>query len=79
MAPLPRPIKKNSLDLWTKTKKRISGYKDQLVALQRDLTAIPALGPRNGGQGEYAKALYLEKKIKGPISQNPSLHPLSGS
>ncbi len=64
MAPLPLPIKKKSLDPWTKTVKRISGYKDQIVALQRDLTAIPALGPQNGGQGEYAKALYLEKKLK---------------
>jgi succinyl-diaminopimelate desuccinylase len=64
MAPLPPPIKKKFLDPWTKTEKRIRGYKDQMVALQRDLTAIPALGPQNGGQGEYAKALYLEKKLK---------------
>ena len=35
-----------------------------MVALQRELTAIPALGPRNGGQGENAKAFYLEKQLK---------------
>jgi succinyl-diaminopimelate desuccinylase len=35
-----------------------------MVTFQRDLTAIPALGPQNGGQGEYAKALYLEKQLK---------------
>ena len=35
-----------------------------MVALQRELTAIPALGPRNGGQGENAKAFFLEKQLK---------------
>jgi succinyl-diaminopimelate desuccinylase len=60
----PQPIKRKTPDPWPKIKKRITGYKDQMIALQRDLTAIPALGPQNGGQGEYAKALYLEKTIK---------------
>ncbi len=64
MAPLPRPINRHSADPWRKIKTRIEGYKDQLLTLQRDLTAIPALGPQNGGQGEYAKALYLEKALK---------------
>ncbi|MBA4392841.1 MAG: diaminopimelate aminotransferase [Desulfobacca sp.] len=49
---------------WPKIKNRINSYQDQIIALQRDLTAIPALGPQNGGQGEYVKALYLEKLIK---------------
>jgi len=35
-----------------------------MLTFQRDLTAIPALGPQNGGKGEYAKALYLEKQLK---------------
>ena len=35
-----------------------------MVALQRELTIIPALGPRNGGQGENAKAFFLEKQLK---------------
>jgi succinyl-diaminopimelate desuccinylase len=60
----PQPIKRNFFTSWGKIKKRISGYTEQIIALQRDLTAIPALGPQNGGQGEYAKALYLEKTIK---------------
>lgn len=64
MALLSPPIKKIPTDPWPKIKKRINGYKDQIIALQRDLTAIPALGPQNGGQGEYAKALYLEKKVQ---------------
>lgn len=32
--------------------------------LQTALTALPALGPENGGQGELAKALYIEKCLK---------------
>lgn len=35
-----------------------------MVSLQRELTAIPALGPRNGGEGENAKAFFLEKQLK---------------
>ncbi|PTN38052.1 M20 family metallo-hydrolase [Desulfonatronum sp. SC1] len=37
----------------------ISGGRDRLIELQRDLVAIPALGPLNGGQGEREKAEYL--------------------
>ena len=66
MARPPRPINrdKTSSDPWPRIKKRIQGYKDGMVALQRELTAIPALGPRNGGQGENAKAFFLEKQLK---------------
>jgi succinyl-diaminopimelate desuccinylase len=32
---------------------------DDVVSLQRDLVAIPALGPMSGGQGEKDKAEYL--------------------
>jgi succinyl-diaminopimelate desuccinylase len=32
---------------------------DLVVSLQRDLVAIPALGPMSGGQGEKNKAAYL--------------------
>jgi len=34
------------------------------VELQRGLTAIPALSPSSGGNGEYDKAAYLEKELK---------------
>jgi succinyl-diaminopimelate desuccinylase len=49
---------------WTALKRRIGRYKGPIIEMQRDLTAIPALGPQSGGQGEYEKALYLEKKLK---------------
>jgi succinyl-diaminopimelate desuccinylase len=66
MARPPRPINrgKTSSDPWPRIKKRIKGYQEGMVALQRELTAIPALGPRNGGQGENAKAFFLEKQLK---------------
>jgi succinyl-diaminopimelate desuccinylase len=52
------------LQAWPNIKRRINSYKDEFINLQRELTAIPALGPQNGGQGEVAKALILEKKLK---------------
>ncbi len=38
---------------------RIARATEEVVALQRALVAIPALGPTNGGQGEKDKADYL--------------------
>jgi succinyl-diaminopimelate desuccinylase len=49
---------------WKTITRRISSYKNHMIEMQRDLTAIPALGPQNGGEGEYKKAQYLEKKLK---------------
>jgi succinyl-diaminopimelate desuccinylase len=37
----------------------LSHAAEDVVSLQRDLVAIPALGPTNGGQGEKGKADYL--------------------
>lgn len=42
----------------------IQGQREQVIALQRDLVAIPALGPANGGQGEREKAEYLLGVLK---------------
>lgn len=64
MALPPRPSNQIAPSTWLKIKKRIQGYQDPIVSFQRDLTALPALGPQNGGQGELAKALYLEKRLK---------------
>jgi succinyl-diaminopimelate desuccinylase len=49
---------------WTQIRRRISSLKDSMIDMERELTALPALGPLNGGQGEHEKALYLEKKLK---------------
>ena len=42
----------------------IAGQQDELIALQKHLVAIPALGPTNGGQGEKAKAEFLLEYLK---------------
>jgi succinyl-diaminopimelate desuccinylase len=39
--------------------KRIDGYEQDMIRLQIALTAIPALAPENGGDGEARKAEYL--------------------
>lgn len=43
---------------------RILGRRDRVFELQKALTAIPALGPENGGQGEFAKAVFVENCLK---------------
>jgi len=40
-------------------KRRIDYYRDEMIRLQTELTAIPALAPENGGDGEHEKASYL--------------------
>ena len=44
--------------------KKIEGYRDEIIDLQRDLTSKVALGPDNGGTGEHEKAEYLKKRLK---------------
>jgi len=54
---------------WPKIKRRLRGYKNELVQLLRELTAIPALGPENGGEGEQAKARYLLQVMVSAVSR----------
>lgn len=43
--------------------KKIEGYRDEIIDLQRDLTSRVALGPDNGGTGEHEKADYLKERL----------------
>ena len=43
---------------------RIDGYRDEIIQLQRDLTARVALGPDNGGQGEHEKTAYINDLLE---------------
>jgi len=45
--------------IFEKIKKRIDSYRDEMIQLQVELTAIPALSPENGGDGESKKAEHL--------------------
>lgn len=44
--------------------KRIDSYRDEMIRLQVELTAIPALAPENGGDGEHEKASFLMKYLE---------------
>ena len=54
----------------TKICARIDGYSDEAIRIETDMTAIPALGPENGGEGEYAKAQYLLRYVKDELGCN---------
>lgn len=50
--------------LFQRVATRIDGYRDSMIRMQTELTAIPALSPENDGQGEYAKAQYIKKILE---------------
>lgn len=41
----------------------IDGYHDEVIQLQRDLTARVALGPENGGTGEHEKVAFIHQLL----------------
>lgn len=43
--------------------RRIDTYREDMIDLQKALTAVPAVGPVNGGDGEMLKAQLLEKRL----------------
>jgi succinyl-diaminopimelate desuccinylase len=44
--------------------RRIDGYRDDMIDLQKKLTAMPALSPSSGGEGEGKKASFLIECLK---------------
>lgn len=47
--------------------KRIDSYQDEVIEIQTQLTANPALAPENGGDGELKKAEYLQSYLKSKL------------
>ncbi|MDD5658227.1 MAG: M20 family metallo-hydrolase [Elusimicrobia bacterium] len=43
---------------------KIESYRDYAVELQRGLTAIPAIAPASGGEGEHDKAVWLDAQLR---------------
>ncbi len=43
---------------------KIDTYKDEIIAIQAELTSRVALGPDNGGRGEHAKAEVLKRRLE---------------
>lgn len=52
------------MDIFNTLSKRIDTYHDEVITIQTSLTAIPALGPENGGEGEAKKAEYIMNLLK---------------
>ena len=50
-------------DKFQRVSHRIDSYRDQVIELQIALTAIPAVGPENGGDGELLKANFLKQRL----------------
>lgn len=51
-------------ELFDRLAKRIQGYQEQMIQVQTELTALPALSPENGGEGEIQKAEYVKNWLK---------------
>jgi len=49
--------------IFEKISRRIDAYRDEMIDLQKALTAVPAVGPVNGGDGEMLKAQMLKKRL----------------
>ncbi|UCE19010.1 MAG: M20 family metallo-hydrolase [Gemmatimonadota bacterium] len=49
--------------LFQKIGDRIEGYKDEMIHMETELTAIPALSPENEGEGELEKSKYIKKVL----------------
>jgi succinyl-diaminopimelate desuccinylase len=66
-------------NVFARVAKRIDSYREEAIALQRLLTAIPALSPKSGGEGEAKKAAaliaYLEKLGLGEITLHKAPDP----
>ena len=43
---------------------RIEGYRDEMVEFQCRLTAVTALGPENGGDGEWLRSRHLIEQLR---------------
>lgn len=46
-----------------KISRRIDTYREDMIELQKALTAVPAVGPVNGGDGEMLKAQMLKNRL----------------
>jgi succinyl-diaminopimelate desuccinylase len=49
---------------WQKISEVIDGMRSEMIKMQTEITAIPAIGPTNNGQGEAERAKYLMSVLK---------------
>ncbi|WP_455367806.1 hypothetical protein [[Eubacterium] cellulosolvens] len=55
----------NSKKRFHKASIQINKYKKEIISYQEQLTALPAIGPDNGGKGEREKSILIKKILKG--------------
>ena len=65
------------ISAFEKIASRIDTYKDAMIKMQMDLTAIPAMSPDNGGDGEYEKVKYLLSQLRN--AKFPNIIEIDGS
>jgi len=51
-------------ELFKRISDRIDTYENEMIELQKSLTAIPALAPESGGEGEHDKARFLVEYLR---------------
>jgi len=51
-------------NLFVRVAERIERYEEEMIRLQMQLTAIPAIAPESGGDGEAKKAQYLKNFLE---------------
>jgi len=51
------------MDILEGVYKKIDSFRSEIIKMQRELTARPALGPENGGSGEHEKADYMKEQL----------------
>lgn len=44
--------------------KRLDALEEEMIEFQKAITAIPALSPVNGGEGEWNKAMYIKEYLE---------------
>ncbi len=54
----------NQYEDFNRLKKKIETYRDAAIKFQTRLTAIPAIGPENGGEGEVKKAAEIKSILQ---------------
>jgi len=50
--------------LLDKMTNRIETYENEIIEVETNLTAIPALAPENGGEGELEKSQYIQSYLQ---------------
>ncbi len=67
------------MELRDRLRRKLEDRRGQMVEMQRELTAVPALGPENGGTGEAEKARVLARWVEalglGPCENHPAPDP----